>query len=113
MKHKKAIGIRCFAITYNVLGIMGLVAVYVGFKNVLYNQDYVSSHWQLMQTLNMVTTAMFFISSFLLFRLNRIGKMIPVFLLTVLLTDGFVVLCPLLIGHLVFFTRPQVISIFS
>jgi hypothetical protein len=57
-------------------------------------------------------TVLFFASSYLLLKKQRWGILIPVFLLSFIITGGFVILLPLLISHIIFFIHPKIQEIF-
>ncbi len=53
-------------------------------------------------------TVLFSLSAYQLYALEFSGVFVPIFLLTIVIIGGFIILLPLLVSHLVFFTRPAV-----
>ena len=101
-------GLIVFVIIYNVLGFVGLEACCYGFKTISHAQSLVIGETDYTQMIAIILTVLFFLASFLLMEQKKWGYLIPVFLLTFFMAGGFIILLPLFVAHLLFFTHPRV-----
>ena len=113
MKVNNKLGNKFFMIAYNMLGLVGINAYLYGQKAVLYADNLNLTEKDFSLSVVIAFTALFFFSSFLLVIRNKGGIMIPIFLLTFIITGGFVVLLPLLAMHMLFYCTPQMKNYFS
>jgi len=113
MKRKRPIGVTVFCIIYNILGLTGVSAYFYGFNALARASSLVIGEIDYTQTIGIVITVLFFLSSYLLISFNQGGYLIPIFLLTFFVFGGFVVLLPVLIAHFVYFTHPRVLKQFA
>ena len=108
MRRKKPKGLTIFVIIYNLIGLIGLEACFYGFMAISQSENLVIGDKDYTQMIAIVLTVLFFLSSFLLLEQKKWGYLIPVFLLTFFIMGGFVVLLPLFVIHLAFFTHPPI-----
>jgi len=102
-----------FIVCYNLLGFIGLTACWMGFSNIVQADSLIVSYLDYTQILTIVLTVTFFLSSYLLILRRKEGYYIPVFLLTFFICGGFILLIPLLMLHLIYFTHPKTLILFS
>jgi len=113
MKVNKKLGNKLFIIVYNMLGIVGISAYMYGQKAVLNTHNLNLTEKDFALSIVIAFTALFFFSSFLLVSRHKGGIMIPIFLLTFIITQGFIILAPLLTIHIAFYCGPQMQNYFS
>ncbi|MFA5261377.1 MAG: hypothetical protein WC450_09130 [Candidatus Omnitrophota bacterium] len=101
-------GIRIFCMIYNILGLLGLGACVSSAAALSRSRSLVISEADMMQIVAYIVAVLFFCSAFLLMKKEKTGFLLPVLLLTFFVSGGFVVLLPLLVGHILFFTRPRI-----
>ena len=109
---KKKLATKAFCIVYNMLGIVGLNACVYGFVALCRSADLRFGDKDVAQIAVIIITVLFFASSYLLLQKQRWGILIPIFLLSFIITGGFVILLPLLISHIIFFSHPKIQKIF-
>ena len=105
---KKKLGTKTFCIVYNMLGLLGLNACVYGFVALCRSADLHFGDKDVAQIAVVIITVLFFTSSYLLLKKQRWGVLIPIFLLSFIITGGFVILLPLLISHIIFFSQPKI-----
>lgn len=110
---KKNFWTKAFCIVYNMLGIVGLNACAYGFIALCRSTDLSFSDKDVAQIAVIIMTVLFFTSSYLLLKKQRWGILIPIFLLSFIITGGFVILLPVLISHIIFFSHPKTQEIFA
>jgi len=113
MKVNKKLGNKFFMVAYNMLGFIGISAFLYGQKAVLNTHSLLITENDYTLIFVIVTTVLFFSSSFLLVIRHKAGILIPIFLLTFIITEGFLILAPLLTIHLAFYCNPQILNYFS
>ncbi|HOY09810.1 MAG TPA: hypothetical protein PLB05_07020 [Candidatus Omnitrophota bacterium] len=101
-------GIRVFCVIYNILGLLGLGACVSSAAVLSRSRSLVIGEADMMQIVAYVVAVLFFCSALLLIKRKKIGFLLPILLLTFFVSGGFVVLLPLLVGHILFFTRPRI-----
>ncbi|HPB67689.1 MAG TPA: hypothetical protein PLT76_01600 [Candidatus Omnitrophota bacterium] len=101
-------GIRLFCTIYNILGLLGLSACVSSAAALSRSRNLVIGEADLMQIVAYIVAVLFFFSAFLLMKRKTPGFLLPIFLLAFFVSGGFVVLLPLLAGHILFFTRPRI-----
>ena len=106
-------GIYLFATVYNVLGLLGITTCVSNAAAVYRSGKLVIDEADLMQIVAYVVAVLFFSSAFLLVKRKKFGFLLPVLLLTFFVSGGVVLLFPLLLAHILFFTRPRVKIQFS
>jgi len=113
MKVNKKLGNKFFMVAYNILGLIGISAYLYGQKAVFDTHSLLITEKDFTLFFVIAVTALFFFSSFLLVIRHKGGILIPIFLLAFIITEGFVILAPLLTIHLAFYCNPQVLNYFS
>ena len=101
-------GIHFFCMVYNILGLLGLSACVSSAAAISRSRSLVIGESDLMQIVAYIVAVLFFSSAFLLMKRKKAGFLLPILLLTFFVSGGFVVLLPLLLGHILFFTRPRI-----
>ena len=112
MKVNKKLGNKFFMVVYNMLGFVGISAYLYGQKAILNTHSLLITEKDFTLFFVIATTALFFFSSFLLVIRHKGGILIPIFLLTFIITGGFLILAPLLTIHLAFYCNPQMQNYF-
>jgi len=113
MKVNKKLGNKFFMIVYNILGLIGINAYIYGQKAVLNTHNLKLTEKDFTLSIVIAITTLFFFSTFLLIIRHKGGILIPIFLLTFIITGGFLILAPLLTIHLAFYCNPQMLNYFS
>ena len=101
-------GIRFFCVIYNILGLLGISTCVSNAAAIYRSGRMVIDESDLMQIVAYIVAVLFFSSAFLLMKRRQSGFLLPILLLTFFVSGGVVVLLPLLIGHILFFTRPGI-----
>jgi len=113
MKVNKKLGNKFFMVVYNMLGLVGISAYLYGQKAVFNTNSLLITEKDFTLFFVIIVTTLFFFSSFLLVIRHKGGILIPIFLLTFIITEGFLILAPLLTIHLAFYCNPQTLNYFS
>ena len=106
-------GIRIFCITYNLFGFMMLAAVAKGWSGLVQEGSLVLGQRDVNQAILVILMILIFSSTYLIQSQHRAGIIIPIFILTFFICGGFVVLLPVLLCHIWFFSRPKMILAFQ
>ncbi len=101
-------GTNIFCIIYNILGFLGANACVSSAFSVYRSRSLVIGEMDIVQIITYIIAVLFFSSSFLLKQGKKEGFLIPILLLVFFICGGFIVLIPLLAGHILFFTRPNI-----
>ncbi len=107
MKIKKT-GITLFAFIYNLLSITGLYMSFFGLEGITGSSRTFIGDLVITQMAVILITVLFSLSAYQLYALESSGVFLPILLLTIIIVAGMIFLIPLLISHLVYFTRPAV-----
>jgi len=100
-------------VAYNMLGLVGISACVYGQVSVLDTHSLLITEKDTTLLISIAITALFFFSSFLLVIRHMGGILIPIFLLSFIITGGFLILAPLLAIHIAFYCNPQMLNYFS
>ena len=104
---------KTFCIIYNLLGIICFSASFYGFQAIAESHHWLITEKDFFQAICVVSTLLFFCSSFLILKRKRMGYLLPIFLLSFIIAGGFIMLLPLLVAHVYFFTHTRVENLFS